>query len=101
MPAAGVSLHWLRDDAWLASRKPIHAAAVLIHMEVHRVPLPTPFLLAGVLLASALPAHAELPHAPAYIDDSAYPAAARQRILPPMFEQKLGSLRYLAKPGDP
>ncbi len=58
-------------------------------------------LLAGVLLASALPAHAELPHAPAYIDDSAYPAAARQRILPPMFEQKLGSLRYLAKPGDP
>lgn len=58
-------------------------------------------LLAGVLLASALPAHAELPHAPAYIDDSAYPAAARQRILPPMFEQRLGSLRYLAKPGDP
>ncbi|HHK0527503.1 TPA: M14 family metallopeptidase [Pseudomonas aeruginosa] len=58
-------------------------------------------LLAGVLLASALPAHAEPPHAPAYIDDSAYPAAARQRILPPMFEQKLGSLRYLAKPGDP
>ncbi|WP_043181983.1 M14 family zinc carboxypeptidase, partial [Pseudomonas aeruginosa] len=56
---------------------------------------------AGVLLASALPAHAELPHAPAYIDDSAYPAAARQRILPPMFEQRLGSLRYLAKPGDP
>ncbi|MEA1151598.1 peptidase, partial [Klebsiella pneumoniae] len=43
----------------------------------------------------------ELPHAPAYIDDSAYPAAARQRILPPMFEQRLGSLRYLAKPGDP
>lgn len=43
MPAAGVSLHWLRDDAWLASRRPAHAAAVPIHMEVHRVPLPTPF----------------------------------------------------------
>ena len=37
------SLHWLRDDAWLASRRPAHAAAVPIHMEVHRVPLPTPF----------------------------------------------------------
>ncbi|WP_324708934.1 M14 family metallopeptidase [Pseudomonas citronellolis] len=58
-------------------------------------------LYAALLLSGSLPALAALPQAPGYVDDSGYPAAARQRILPPMFEQKLSSTRYLAKPDDP
>lgn len=58
-------------------------------------------LYAALLLSGSLPALAALPQAPGYVDDSGYPAAARQRILPPMFEQKLASTRYLAKPDDP
>ncbi|GLU40969.1 M14 family metallopeptidase [Pseudomonas sp. NBRC 100443] len=58
-------------------------------------------LYAALLLSGSLPALAALPQAPGYVDDSSYPAAARQRILPPMFEQKLSSTRYLAKPDDP
>ena len=53
------------------------------------------------LLANAVPALADLPAAPAYIDDSAYPPAARQRILPAMFEQTLTSTRYIAKADNP
>lgn len=58
-------------------------------------------LYAALLLSGSLPALAALPQAPGYVDDSGYPAAAKQRILPPMFEQKLSSTRYLAKPDDP
>lgn len=58
-------------------------------------------LLCGTLLAGSLPALAALPSAPAYIDDSPYPAAAKQRILPPMFEQKLTSTQFIAKPDNP
>ncbi|XEG71401.1 M14 family metallopeptidase [Pseudomonas sp. abacavir_1] len=58
-------------------------------------------LYAALLLSGSLPALAALPQAPGYVDDSGYPAAARQRTLPPMFEQKLSSTRYLAKPDDP
>ncbi|MDD0973991.1 M14 family metallopeptidase [Pseudomonas fontis] len=58
-------------------------------------------LLGMMLLGSCLPALAALPAAPAYIDDSGYPAAAKQRILPAMFEQTLTSTRYLAKPDNP
>ena len=63
--------------------------------------LPLQPLLAAFLLANAVPALADLPAAPAYIDDSAYPPAARQRILPAMFEQTLTSTRYIAKADNP
>lgn len=58
-------------------------------------------LFTALLLGSGLPALAALPQAPGYVDDGGYPAAAKQRILPPMFEQKLASTRYLAKADDP
>ncbi|MBO3276298.1 M14 family metallopeptidase [Pseudomonas schmalbachii] len=64
----------------------------------HSIPRP---LIGAVLLGSCLPALAALPRAPAYIDDSGYPAAAKQRILPAMFEQKLTSTQFIAKPGNP
>lgn len=58
-------------------------------------------LLATLLLLGSLPALAALPGAPAYIDDSGYPEAAKQRILPAMFEQTLTSTRYIAPAGNP
>lgn len=58
-------------------------------------------LTGALLLAASLPATAALPGAPAYIDDSAYLPAAKQRILPPMFEQTLTSTRYIAKTDNP
>lgn len=61
-----------------------------------------PYLLFALLpFAASLSVQAALPAAPAYIDDSGYPAAAKQRILPPMFEQHITSTRYLAKPDNP
>ena len=58
-------------------------------------------LLATLLLSCSLPALAGPPAGPAYIDESAYPAAARQRILPPMFAQSLTSTRFVASPDNP
>lgn len=58
-------------------------------------------LYAALLLGGALPALAALPQAPGYVDDSGYPEAARRRVLPPMFEQKLASTKYIAKADDP
>jgi hypothetical protein len=52
-------------------------------------------LLGAMLFGCCLPALAELPAAPAYINDSGYPEVAKQRILPPMFEQKLSSTRFI------
>ncbi|MGE8408744.1 MAG: M14 family metallopeptidase [Pseudomonas sp.] len=61
-----------------------------------------PYLLFALLpFAASLSVQAALPAAPAYIDDSGYPAAAKQRILPPMFEQHITSTRYLAKADNP
>lgn len=57
-------------------------------------------LMAAMLLGS-LPAFAALPGAPAYIDDSRYLEAAKQRILPAMFEQSLTSTRYIAQADNP
>jgi murein tripeptide amidase MpaA len=61
----------------------------------------TRHLFAAILVGCNLSAFAEPPHAPSYVDDSAYSAAARQRILPPMFKQKLTSTRYIAKSDNP
>ena len=58
-------------------------------------------LCVAMLMSTCLPALAALPSAPSYIDDSGYPAAAKQRILPPMFEQTLASTRYIAKADNP
>lgn len=62
-------------------------------------------VLLGHCLAwlAALPQAAaqELPKAPGYIDDSAYLAAAKKPILPPMFEQTITSTRFIARSGDP
>jgi murein tripeptide amidase MpaA len=58
-------------------------------------------LCATALLGSSAPLRAGEPAAPAYIDDSGYPAAAKQRVLPPMFEQKLTSTGFIAKPDNP
>jgi len=58
-------------------------------------------LAGALLLTCCLPALAAPPGAPSYIDDSAYPAAATQRILPPMFVQNLTSTRFIAKPDNP
>jgi len=58
-------------------------------------------LTSAALLTCCLPALAEPPSAPSYIDDSGYPAAAKQRILPPMFAQTLTSTRFIAEPDNP
>lgn len=58
-------------------------------------------LLAGLFATSSLPLYAALPSAPGYIDDSGYSAAAKTRILPAMFEQKLTSTKYIAKADNP
>lgn len=62
-----------------------------------------PHLLFSALLlgTSASVQAAALPSAPAYIDDTTFPPAAKQRILPPMFEQHLTSTRYIAKADNP
>ncbi len=57
-------------------------------------------LLAALIAGASLPV-AALPAAPGYVDDAGYGPAAKTRILPPMFEQTLGSTRYLAKADDP
>lgn len=58
-------------------------------------------LLGTLLLGCSFPAFSALPQAPGYVDDSGYSAAAKTRILPAMFEQKLASTRYIAKPDNP
>ena len=58
-------------------------------------------LLGTLLYTASLSTLAALPSAPAYVDDSGYPAAAKQRILPPMFEQKLTSTQFIAKSDNP
>lgn len=65
------------------------------------MPHPNLFFAALLLGASQSVHAASLPSAPAYIDDSGYPPAAKQRILPPMFEQHLTSTRYIAKADNP
>lgn len=59
------------------------------------------FFIALLLGASHCVSAEDLPAAPAYIDDTRYPQGARQRILPPMFEQQITSTRYIAKADDP
>ncbi|WP_236199464.1 M14 family metallopeptidase [Pseudomonas pseudonitroreducens] len=58
-------------------------------------------LLAGLFTTASLPLCAALPSAPGYVDDSGYSAAAKTRILPAMFEQKLASTKYIAKADNP
>lgn len=58
-------------------------------------------LLGAILLGGGLPVLAALPGPPAYVDDSGYPDAAKQRILPPMFEQKLTSTQFIARGDNP
>ncbi|RWU21625.1 peptidase [Pseudomonas alkylphenolica] len=58
-------------------------------------------LYVAMLMGMCLPALAALPSAPSYIDDSGYLQAAKQRILPAMFEQTLTSTRYIAAADDP
>jgi murein tripeptide amidase MpaA len=56
-------------------------------------------LLTGSLLA--LPAYAGPASAPAYIDDSEFLQAAKRPILPPLFEQRLTSTRFIARSDNP
>lgn len=58
-------------------------------------------LFAALSLGVSLPVQAALPGAPAYIDDSGYLQAAKQRILPAMFEQQITSTQYIAKADNP
>ncbi|MGH8465024.1 MAG: M14 family metallopeptidase, partial [Pseudomonas sp.] len=58
-------------------------------------------LYVAMLMGMCLPALAALPSAPSYIDDSGYLQAAKQRILPAMFEQTLKSTRYIAAADNP
>lgn len=58
-------------------------------------------LTAGSLLLTSLPVLAALPQAPGYIDDAGATAAAKTRILPPMFEQALTSTKFLADAKNP
>ncbi|WP_263144057.1 M14 family metallopeptidase [Pseudomonas sp. RIT-PI-AD] len=58
-------------------------------------------LAAGALAFMGLPALADLPQAPGYVDDSTALPAAKARILPPMFEQTLSSTRFLVGADHP